>query len=407
MNLDPLNNRASIEPPIYGELHEGAPDSSPRFTAAVRDGSERAPVPLPLSTYRDIFLRSPFGYLTLHWPNLEDPSSLTLTDLNPAAEQLLALNGPSSLGNAIITLFPETASSRLLDEIRDVARAGVAQKWGEMELKDGPLRGRLFEVSAFPLPASSIGLCFEDITQQRRIAKELKRQTQEAGTLSRDLDSFRSSVSHDLRAPLRAIDGFSQALLDDCAETLDETARNHLERVRVNAQRMGQLIDDILYLSKISRASLSPAPVDLSKLALEISDQLIKDNPNRAIRVSIEGEASATGDARLLRIVLENLLSNAWKFTAKTKNALIEFFTAPRDGLLLYCVRDNGAGFDPAYSHRLFHVFQRLHSTNDFPGTGVGLATVQRVIEKHGGRVFAEGCPGVGATFSFTLQGRG
>lgn len=374
-------------------------------TAAVRDVSERVNTELRLSTYRDIFDRSPLGYLTLRLAQPDDPMSFTLSGLNPAAARLLGIPEVADVGSAITMLFPETASPQLLADLLAVIRHCEARDFGEVELRDGPLKGHIFQVAVFPLPDSSAGICFEDITERKSIAEQLRRRTEEAEALNRDLESFSYSVSHDLRAPLRSIDGFSQALLDDCGELLGDAGRHHLERVRVNAQRMSQLIDDIFYLSKVSRANLSPSRVDLSSLAHEIGSQLARNTPDRVVKISIEEGMYAVGDARLLRIALENLLSNAWKFTAKSEGARIEFFSTEIQGAgRIYSIRDNGSGFDPAYAHKLFGVFQRLHSSSEFPGTGVGLATVQRVIHKHGGKVFAEGCQGLGATFSFTLR---
>lgn len=220
---------------------------------------------------------------------------------------------------------------------------------------------------------------------------------------NKELEAFSYSVSHDLRAPLRAIDGFGQALLEDYAGRLDAEGRNYLERVRAGAQRMGTLIDDLLKLSRVTRAELNLEEVNLSVLAQEIAEGLRWREPQRQVEFDISPGLRARADARLLRIALENLLGNAWKFTGRRAEARIEFGATVRDGRPAYFVRDNGAGFDMAYAGKLFGAFQRLHGTTEFPGTGIGLATVQRVIHKHGGLVWAEGAVDQGATFYFTL----
>jgi PAS domain S-box-containing protein len=221
-----------------------------------------------------------------------------------------------------------------------------------------------------------------------------------------ELESFSYSVSHDLRAPLRSIDGFSQILLRRYHEQLDDTGRDYLERVRRASQRMGQLIDDLLALSRVTRGTLRRENVDLSLLARQVIDELARAEPERLVRVSIQPGLRTYGDPGLLRVALDNLLGNAWKFTRHTAAAEIDFSCQGSVGQEVYVVRDNGAGFDPAYAKKLFQVFQRLHGQEEFEGTGIGLATVQRVIRRHLGRVWAEAAPGQGARLYFTLPQR-
>ncbi len=249
-----------------------------------------------------------------------------------------------------------------------------------------------------------------DITERMQAAaaieqlnKELEQRAAQLALANQELESFSYSVSHDLRAPLRAIDGFSQALLEDSADRLDQAGQDYLRRVRGAAQRMALLIDDLLQLSRVSRAELARAPVDLSALAAGVAAELQARQPERTVEFVIGAGLTAWGDARLLRVALENLLGNAWKFTSRQPAARIEFGAIEQDGRPAFLVRDNGAGFDMAYAQRLFGAFQRLHSASDFPGTGVGLATVKRIIRRHGGRIWAEAAPGQGATFYFTL----
>ena len=220
---------------------------------------------------------------------------------------------------------------------------------------------------------------------------------------NKELEAFSYSISHDLRAPLRSIDGFSKALLEDYADKLDANGQHYLDRVRTGAQRMGELIDDLLQLSKVGRAELRRGRVDLSVLARIVATELQRVNPDRRVQVLIPDGIVADADYRLLHVVLENLLGNAWKFTTAVAEAIIEFGILQQGGVPTYFVRDNGAGFDMANAGKLFTPFQRLHPAAKFPGTGIGLATVHRIVDRHGGRVWAESAVGLGATFLWTL----
>ena len=229
--------------------------------------------------------------------------------------------------------------------------------------------------------------------------------TSELQTAVKEIEAFSYSVSHDLRAPLRAMDGFSKALLEDWGDKLDPQAKDHLQRIRAASQRMGQLIDDLLTLSRTSRREMLREKVNLSLVAQTIAAELREREPGRSVEFLIQTGLEVIGDDHLLRVALENLLGNAWKFTSKQPAARIEFGAAGRaDGQTEFFVRDNGAGFDMAYVDKLFGAFQRLHATSEFPGSGIGLATVQRIIQRHGGRVRAEGAVGKGATLFFTLS---
>ncbi len=232
----------------------------------------------------------------------------------------------------------------------------------------------------------------KEIEERKRAEEETLRVNREVVAANKELETFSYSVSHDLRAPLRTIDGFSHALLEDCADRLDDAGKTHLNRIRAATQRMGSLIDDLLNLSRLSRTEMHRQSLDISALACSIASDLQKAQPERT-----------TADPGLLRVVLENLLSNAWKFTSKQESARIEFGMARNNGIPAYFVRDDGVGFDPAYADRLFGAFQRLHAMTEFAGTGVGLATVQRIVHRHGGRIWAESAVGQGATFYFTM----
>jgi len=249
-----------------------------------------------------------------------------------------------------------------------------------------------------------------DTTERKQAVEELERHRQELSrtnselaAANKELEAFSYSVSHDLRSPLRSIDGFSQALLEDYSEKLDDEGKKHLQRVRVATQRMGELIDDILNLSRVTRASMRLERVNVSDVAGEVILKLQESQPERRVEVHIEEGLEVNADSRLLKILLENLLGNAWKFTSKLPSAHIELAKTNEKGASAFFVRDDGAGFDPAYADRLFGAFQRLHAMSEFPGTGIGLATVQRIVHRHGGRVWAESSVGQGATFYFTL----
>jgi light-regulated signal transduction histidine kinase (bacteriophytochrome) len=224
---------------------------------------------------------------------------------------------------------------------------------------------------------------------------------------SQGLESFIYSVSHDLRAPLRSLSGYSELLLEEYGGVLGEEGRGYAERIVAVSEHMGRLIDYLLQHSRVSRAELHLRPVDLGEEAAGIAEEIQRREPHRHVCFAIEKPVQVLADRRLIHIVLENLFDNAWKFTSGRDDASIEFGTAPSGDAAVCCyVRDNGAGFDPAYAGKLFQPFQRLHPARDFPGAGTGLASVRQIVERHGGRVWAEGTVGAGATFYFTLDGK-
>ncbi|MDP1680612.1 MAG: ATP-binding protein [Burkholderiales bacterium] len=228
--------------------------------------------------------------------------------------------------------------------------------------------------------------------------------TAQLEAVNQELEAFSYSVSHDLRTPLRSIDGFSQALVEDYGERLDEVGHDYLKRVRHAAQRMGLLIDDLLRLARVTRADMKQVHVDLSAMTQEVIADLHKHKGYSEAPFRVQASLVAYGDPALLRIVMTNLLDNAWKYSSKIAQPQIEVGSVVQDGCTVYFVRDNGAGFDMAYVGKLFGAFQRLHREEEFPGTGVGLATVKRIVHRHGGEIWAEGQPGAGALFSFTLS---
>ena len=335
---------------------------------------------------------------------------------NRAAERIFGYTSDEAVKQPLTVLMPERFRRDHKEGLQRFLATGEARVVG----KTVELAGRRRDGVEFPMELSlatwKIGDqayftgIVRDITQRRRaeghirqLNEDMRVRTVELEAVNKELEAFSYSVSHDLRAPLRAIDGFSQVLLEDYAARLDDEGRGYLERVRAAAQRMGLLIDDLIKLSRVTRAELLMQKVDLSELAVGITAELRAREPQRHIELTIEAGLSADGDARLLRVALENLFSNAWKFTQTRDPAHIVFGRTQHNGLPAYFVQDDGVGFDAVYADKLFGVFQRLHDAHEFPGTGIGLATVQRVIHKHGGHIWAQSASGKGATFYFML----
>ena len=289
-------------------------------------------------------------------------------------------------------------------------REGEIRGSGEFTFLTGDRRRIKAQVSITQLPETTgtgWSMVATDITERVRMEEELERRvaarTAELEQVNKELETFAYSVSHDLRAPLRAVDGFSKALLDDYGEQLDDEGRHYLERLRAGAVRMGNLIDEILQLSRLSRHPFARAPVDLSAIAREVVQELTEAQPNPEVQVEIEDGLLAQADPGLAQSVVQNLLANAYKFTSKTESPRIRFGAVEQDGVPVYFVTDNGAGFDMAHADRLFRPFHRLHRESEFPGDGIGLATVLRAVHRHGGVIWAHGAVNEGATFHFSL----
>jgi PAS domain S-box-containing protein len=333
-----------------------------------------------------------------------------ITVVNDLALALFGYAREEMIGLAVEALIPERFRSK---HPGHRAGYGAAPRPRPMGTPHMPLFGLRKDGSEFHAEISLSPVTMEDgtwaITAVRDISHQveqqaaLRRANEAAEAANRELEAFSYSVAHDLRAPLRSIDGFSQALLEDYGDRLDEDGHAHLHRVRAAAQRMAQLIDDLLGLSRVTRIELHRTEVDISAMATEIADRLQKGQAARSVRFSIQPGLRAWGDARLLGVALENLMANAWKFTARRSDALVEVGSREADGAAAFFVRDNGAGFDMQYAGKLFSAFQRLHAKAEFDGTGIGLATVQRIVRRHGGRIWAEGAVNQGATFWFTL----
>jgi PAS domain S-box-containing protein len=361
--------------------------------------------------YRKMNQNSPLG---MHFYHLTPDGSLVLMGANPAADRLLGVDNAQFIGKTLEEAFPSLVGTEVPQRYREAAADGSHWATDQIIYSDGKINGA-FEVRAFQTTPGNMTAVFADITARKKAEEEilflnagLERRVQERTaqleTANKELEAFSYSVSHDLRAPLRGIDGWSQALLEDYHHQLDAQAQQYIERVRSETQRMGRLIDDMLKLSRLTRAGMVRETVEISSLAQDIAERLQQEAPQRQVEFHIQAGLTTEGDAHLLEIMLANLLSNAFKFTSKRAEARIEFGQTELDGERVFFVRDNGAGFDMTYSQKLFGAFQRMHKVAEFPGTGIGLAIVQRVINRHGGRVWAEAEVDNGATFYFTLR---
>ncbi len=274
-------------------------------------------------------------------------------------------------------------------------------------VRDGTVCGINVKITANPLRYKGkdfVLLLIEDITDLKKSEEQLKQHAARLEDANRELEAFSYSVSHDLKAPLRSICGFSDVLLQDFGSRLDEEGRDFLQRIRSSGLRMTQLVDDMLNLSRITKEELRREEADLSELALTVAEEIMTNSPGRSINFIVAPGIRASGDVRLMRIVLENLLGNAAKFTSDRESARIEFGSVFQGDKCAYFVRDNGAGFDMARARDLFTPFKRLHDESRFPGNGIGLTTVRRIIHRHGGTIWAESAVEKGTAFYFTLQ---
>jgi PAS domain S-box-containing protein len=338
---------------------------------------------------------------------------------NLGAEKIKGYTADEIIGRHFSCFYPgeDIERGKPDRELKTVGAEGRLEDEGWRVRKDGSRFWANVIITALRDPEGHLvgfSKISRDLTERRRaeeevlqLNRELERSNTELLAVNKELESFSYSVSHDLRAPLRAIDGFSAAVLEDCRDKLDEQARADLERVRSATARMAVLIDDLLKMARTARREVVPEEVDLSSLAREIASELKSSCPDRKTAFVIGSGLTVTGDPGLLRVVLENLLGNAWKFTSKRADARIEIGQRQLNGQAPFFISDNGAGFDMQYADKLFGAFQRLHDEAEFPGTGVGLATVQHIVHRHGGRIWAESMPGKGTTFYFVFKAAG
>jgi PAS domain S-box-containing protein len=397
--------------PIEASISQVEVGGQKIYTVILRDLTERQRAEEKLSLFAAIVESSDAAIISKNLDGI-------ILSWNPAAEQLYGYTAAEAIGRPVTMLIPP---DRLDEEPQIIERIKRDERVNYYETKRRRKDGSLIDVSLTVSPvkdaqgqivgASKIA---RDITEQKHAQEEVRRlneeleqrvfdRTAQLQAANKELEAFSYSVSHDLRAPLRHINGFSLALLEDYENMLDEGGKAYLHEIRGASHDMGQLIDDMLELSRVTRSEMKRENVDLSKLASEIAKKISETDLNRNVPFTIEDGLMANCDKSLMRIVLANLFENSWKFTSKTEHAEIVFGKEITSNETLYFVRDNGAGFDMAYADKLFGAFQRLHSASSFDGTGIGLSTVQRIIHRHGGEVRAEGKVDHGATFYFTL----
>ena len=360
--------------------------------------------------YHDLFENAQELIFTL------EPAGRFLS-LNKAAERTLAISRYDAVEKNFADFVVGEQRSRFLEFLADAAQQNNG-KLGEFDFKSSNGRTASLELSCHalqrPSSNSQLQVIARDITERKRAEAEIHRlthflenrvaeRTSQLEVANKELEAFTYSVSHDLRAPLRAIDGFSKILQEENLSAADPDTKHLLEGIQKNARRMSQLIDDLLQFSRITRSSLVSSEVDLMELFRTVYEEQKLLHPGRRLEIILKPLPKVRGDNAMLRQVAENLVSNAIKYTRTRESALIEIGSREESGSYVIYVKDNGVGFDMRYSSKLFQVFQRLHSDKEFEGTGVGLAIVQRIIKRHGGKIWAEADPGKGATFSFTL----
>jgi PAS domain S-box-containing protein len=336
------------------------------------------------------------------------------TFVNEATVKVTGVPRYALIGSDFSSYF--TAPDKAREGFLQVFRTGSVTDYPlTIRHKDGHLTELLCNASVYRDKGgkdAGIFAAARDITERKRAEDEVmklnleleqrvRERTAQLESANSELESFSYSVSHDLRAPLRSLDGFSQAILEEYSDRLDEKGKDYLGRIRLASQRMGQLIDDMLKLSRVTRSEMRFENVDLTGIAREIGDELSRAEPGRKVEFIIEDGVTAWGDLPLMRTVMQNLLSNSWKFTSRHEKGLIQFGVSESGGRKNYFVKDDGAGFDMTYADKLFTPFQRLHSTAEFPGTGIGLVIAKRIIKRHGGEIWASSEPEKGATFYF------
>lgn len=353
--------------------------------------------------YQNVFESFPSGLLVLELDDMGDPTSCRQIKANDAACQVTGMEMKVNNGKLWREAYPELAESELTGIIQDVVSTGKIKEW-EMGVEDSRTPGNRIGGFAWLITKQVVGVTFDHMPVKKQTEIGYVRQSAQLESAVEELDAFTYSVAHDLRAPLRRLDGFSQELLNEYSEQLDETGKHYLARIRVAAQKMGSLIDDLLKLSRISRKNIEKEKFDIGALAIELIEELREWDPEREVEFHTEGDLEIHADKGLFRSLMQNLISNAWKFSADQSPAHIVVGSTVLNTQKTFYLKDNGVGFDMKYADKLFRAFQRLHSEKQFEGTGIGLATVQRIISRHGGKIWAESEPGKGTTFYFYLN---
>jgi len=358
--------------------------------------------------YRSLFENMLHGFAHCKMVYDEDgrPSDFIYLNVNNAFEKLTTLTNVA--GKRVTEVIPgiNEAHPELLEIYGRVALTGQPER---LEFEFKPLEIWL-SISVYSPSREHFVAIFDNITERKQVeanvlklSQDMPTRNRELESVNRELESYIYSISHDLRAPVRTMAVFAKIIAEDYRDKLDAEGRDSLDRILRGSAQATRLIDDLLSLAKISRQDLARSDIDLSEKASKIIEELRETNRERSVEVVVQPGLIASVDPRLIELVMTNLLGNAWKFTAKTERAGIEFGSMEKNGGPVYYVKDNGAGFDPAYTSMIFRPFHRLHSDNEFEGTGIGLTIVERVIHRHGGKIWAEGKPGKGASVYFTL----
>lgn len=357
--------------------------------------------------YQKVFESFTSGLLVLELDDTNAPTSCKQISVNDAACQVTDKQMKTNNGNLWREAYPEYNESGLTDMILETFSTGETIEW-EIEVEDSRTPGKRIGGFVWLITKQMVGITFNNTTvaelQKLRLEKGYVKQSEQLDSAVEELDAFTYSVAHDLRAPLRRLDGFSQELLNDYSGKVDKTGKHYLNRIRVAAQKMGSLIDDLLKLSKISKKKLEKENVDVGALVAELIEELREFYPEREVEVHIEGDLEICVDKGLFRPMMQNLLSNAWKFSANQKPAHIKIGSTILNNQKTFYIKDDGVGFEMKYANKIFRAFQRLHSERRFEGTGIGLATVQRIINRHGGKIWVESEPEKGTTFYFHLN---
>lgn len=393
------------------------PGPGEEVVCIVRDFTKRKQDEERILLYKDLIENLPIGIIIYHLEDLNDLTSFRLIGANDAASQATGIDITPFVGKTLYESFPSVYDTGLPEVYAEVIKTGEGRDLGEVTYEDENITEGVYDVKAFPLPNGKLGISFNNVTQRKKAEDEVKNlnavlvhrirerdlQTDELKAANKELDAFSYSVSHDLRTPLRAITGFANILVDQYASELSPKATHYLQRVQANTLQMGRLVDDLLQFSRMGRRALQTQHVKPQQIVEEALEELQAMQDGRQVDIEVGPLPPCKADPAMFKQVFVNLLSNALKYTEDREVAHIKVDSRVEEGKNVYFVADNGIGFDMRYADKLFGVFQRLHRAEDYEGTGVGLAIVQRIIQRHGGKIWAEAAPDQGATFYFHL----